>query len=78
MRRGLLGFVLAKTARDLTCTVGAVLNAVARLFFSFGDTALAVESHFGKRYNDLTDRDLAAAMGQTGRHEMTPGHPEEE
>jgi hypothetical protein len=78
MRRGLLGFVVAKTVRDVCCTGSGILQALSKLLWSFGDTALAVESHFGKRYNDLTDRDLGAAMGQYGRHEMTPGQLESE
>jgi transposase-like protein len=59
-------------------TVGFTANTVANWVDCFGRTALMVESHYGKRYEDLTDRSLGVAAAAPGRHAMTAGETVEE
>jgi len=61
-------------------TVGFVGNTVGNWVDCFGRTALMVESHYGKRYEDITGRSLGIAAAAPGRHAMSRGEqmaPEE-
>lgn len=51
-------------------TIGFAANTLANAIDCHGRTALMIESHFGKRYEDLTGRSLGIASSAPGRHAM--------
>jgi hypothetical protein len=59
-------------------TAGFTANTVANWVDCFGRTALMVESHFGKRYEDLTGRSLGVAAAAPGRHAMLDSETRQE